>query len=361
MRIAVVIVVVSIVVCVAIGLWLAVHRQSEILSEVVTVCRTVDKKVLVERINISEVAWLEIPKVTEIRKCQEIEVHYEESCSIYTGCKEIVLSKKVLREWFENKTIIAPKPGAVYVNPPREYIIKVRVDLEKYKEIWVKENPWLARYVKKWVVKSTGGDPVILGGRTIVIEVPIPLGVDRYVRYPYMSNDTYIRYVAIPAIKALAKILNRTRLIDLEEILQLFTPWGYNVGNAYTGLWEKFIAEGGVCWQEARTAVAIAHYLGFKAVAMVLEDHEVGFLCEPWYFNNPSLDGLEPDKAIIYLPNGTILRCRLFAGTGAEHGLSALKPRYVEIYKGFGKFVTIVPKKVVLIDIGGSRTYTLRR
>ncbi len=288
----------------------------ERVDEAITSFKPTNKTV--SEIRLSDVAWAELSKpIRTYELIKEITVH-EIQFRLIKGTKGIELSGYYgTKDIPLNKTCLPTLPNK----------ITIKINLSKYLEIWKKENPELTTIVGTAHIKLFKREIALpwkdaATWTHIVLEVPII--TDNY------DNDTYLRYVIVPLFKkvimrmcGVGGFVGRNEVAYAIQYFVLGLP--YNEGSVSWYSWEYIIAYGGVCMHLSRLAVAIATYLGWKAVAAVGELHEVALLCEPWWGS-----GL---KYVIKLGNET-LSCHTWVNTGPE--ISRID--YLEIYEPHSYF-----------------------
>lgn len=236
-----------------------------------------------------------------------------------------------------------PKTVTVRLSDVAWLIIKgskaeVKINLTKYKEVWLKENPgfcaekecdafnncrclrWAKYILNETNVMNPKVEPIRVrfkvvnitrdltsNSRLITVKIPviIPQGID----YRYYNN-TYASHVIVPLIKYLSK--NEKEVA--RNIADLIAQSGYNskVLNKILTL-EEFLVRGGVCWQWATKTYELSKYFNLTSVLALIhvdvEEHELALLCNKTWWRNQY--GIR-----IYLRNGMMLECYAWVDTG---------------------------------------------
>ena len=210
---------------------------------------------------------------------------------------------------------------------------EVKINLTKYKEVWLKENPGFCanaecdafnncrcfrylRYLNVTFKVVSAERELRSRGRAFWVRIEVP--IIQYVlvndtKYPIIKDPReeiptpFEKYVLAPLIKYLSASPKEEAL----NVKYLIEQAGYNGETLRTA--DQFWIQGGECGEWAGFASHLGGLLGLKAIvvsgAWTAGPHDSAFLCnETWWRNQYGLR--------FYLRNGTVLECYLWVDTG---------------------------------------------
>ena len=220
---------------------------------------------------------------------------------------------------------------------------EVKINLTKYKEVWLKENPGFCaekvcdaffknckclRWAKYVLGEGNVTNPKVelirvrfkvvnitrdLISNSSLITVKIPIIIPRGLAniYDYNDNNTYVKHVIAP----LTRYLSKSPKELARNIAYLIAQSGYNpkVAAAMFTI-EEFLIRGGVCGDWTEYSYILSKYFNLTVVTANVHvengpEHAFTLLCNvSWWKNEYGLK--------IYLRNGTLLECYAWVDTG---------------------------------------------